>query len=79
MIIEAAILKEGVIYRGRRHHNIIYDAFLKQIYLKGYRQGFVNEHGQFLDRFEAARNAIECGQITELKYSSFELYSEDLY
>lgn len=41
-------------------------------------QGFINEHGDFLTRREAAREAYKCGQIKEYKPGQ-ELYSEDLW
>lgn len=41
-------------------------------------QGFLNEHGEYLTRQEAAREAFKCGQIKELSPGQ-ELYSEDLW
>lgn len=49
-------------------------------------EGFINHKGEFLNREEAYKYAIDCGQIT--KYNQWyrednelpnELYSEDLY
>jgi hypothetical protein len=77
MIVKAAILKNGVIYTGKRHYNIL-GAAVPFGYLKDADQGFVTDIGDFVDRVEAARIAIECGQIKELKWPP-NLYSEDLY
>jgi len=78
MIKESAIRKEGKIYTGRRHHNILNDA--KPFgFLRNGEQGFVDNEGNFLTREEAAIKAIECGQIKELKYHKAKLFSEDLY
>lgn len=47
--------------------------------------GFINHKGEFLDRAEAFKHAIECGQTSaELRHMKQErketlLYSEDLY
>lgn len=78
-IKEAAILRDGVIWTGRRHHNVI----LKIVETLGISvapvldpQGFVTECGKFLEREEAAKVAFEAGQIPALKKM---LFSEDLY
>lgn len=42
-------------------------------------QGFVTSTGRFVDREEAAKIALDSGQINELKYSKTKLFSEDLY
>lgn len=48
-------------------------------------QGFINHKGEFLDRIEAFKRAVECGQLAETtRWYKFdrndtELYSEDLY
>ena len=41
-------------------------------------QGFMTKSGRFVGRVEAAEIAINCKQIKKLKYSSTELFSEDL-
>lgn len=41
-------------------------------------QGFMTSLGRFVDRKEAAKIAIECGQIEKLNYGS-DLYSEDIF
>ena len=82
MIIESAIRKDGKIYTGHRHHNIIAKAEeygLGWGGLKDGEQGFVTNSGEFVNRQDAALIALACGQIRELKYSKTELFSEDLY
>jgi hypothetical protein len=46
--------------------------------LRGCEQGFLNHLGQFVDRVEAARIAIEEKQIEGLNWGD-QLYSEDLW
>ena len=75
MIVESAILFEGIIHRGRRHYNILGSAKTFGG-LKYGKQGFVDDQGIFLTREEAAKVAFECGQIKEEKRI---LFSEDLY
>lgn len=41
-------------------------------------QGFMTSLGRFVDREEAAKIAIECGQIKELNWGN-SLYSEDIF
>lgn len=78
MIVASAILKDGKIYTGHRHHNILNDA-VPLGSLKNGEQGFVTESGEFLNRKDAAKYALDCGQIKELKFNSKELFSEDLW
>ena len=48
-------------------------------------EGFIDHKGRFLDRKEALKHAIECGQLSETHryyredHNIDELYSEDLY
>lgn len=44
-----------------------------------YEQGFLTDKNRFVDRVEGAKIVLSRGQVTKLKYSSTELYSEDLY
>ena len=75
MIVKAAIRKNGKIYTGHRHHNILGDA--KPFgSLKGGEQGFVTENYEFVNREVAAKIAFECGQIPRPKKI---LFSEDIY
>ena len=41
------------------------------------KQGFLDEHDNFLTRMEAAQEAIKCAQVSPDFYG--ELYSEDIY
>lgn len=80
-IVEAAILQEGIVYRGKRHHECI--AKIRKETGQGMLpysvQGFLTNLTRFVDREEAARIALACGQIEKLKYHSKKLFSEDLY
>lgn len=42
-------------------------------------QGFLTSRGQYVDRQEAARIALEAGQIERLRFNKHELFSEDLW
>lgn len=82
MISLPAILHEGNIYTGRRHHEIIremidqYDVPPPIIS----QQGFIDEKGHFLTREEARKIAIACRQVKEEECISKKLlFSEDLY
>jgi len=80
MIKESAIVQNGVVYTGRRHHDVI----RKIVETTGIRpvtgeQGFVTDDGRFVSREEAAKIALSCGQIQKLTFHSRELFSEDLY
>ena len=78
-------LFEGIVFCGRRHPNCLY----QMVSLTGLRQcdageevqGFLTSHNNFLDRVEAGKLALRCGQIDELQFSpeTGELFSEDLY
>jgi hypothetical protein len=46
--------------------------------LKGSKQGFVTHEGKYVDRYEAARIALEAKQIWTLNWPP-QLYSEDLW
>jgi hypothetical protein len=78
MIKEAAILKDGIIYTGRRHHNIMWDNPKGMFKGEDAIQGFVTDDGKFVDRIEGAKIALESGQIKQLNWPP-NLYSEDLY
>lgn len=43
------------------------------------KQGFMTSLGRFVSRDEAAKIALECGQIEKLNYSDVDLYSEDIF
>lgn len=73
-IKQAAILYNGVIFKGDRHRNII--AANKHIPLNKGEEGFITSSGMFLNRKEAAKIAYMTGQIKKPKQK---LISEDLY
>lgn len=90
MITAAAIIQNGVLYSGipfkDRHHNVI-RIIVDTAHIKPVtgEQGFIDEKGWFYDREEAAKHAIECGQVETGKakirhiFNGYELYSEDLW
>lgn len=73
----------GTVVCAYRHHECIH----VMVSLTGkhqkdsgkYVQGFLTSKNRFVDRVEAAQIALSSNQIKKLKYSSTELYSEDLY
>lgn len=81
MIIKSAIMKDSIIYLGKRHSDIINS--LEKGFLKNAEQGFITETGDFLTRTEALEHAYRCGQISKELYESRmiskDLFSEDLW
>lgn len=78
-IKEAAIIHDGKVWTGRRHHNVIariVEECGQQAAPVMGEQGFVTECGKFLGREEAAKVAFEAGQTPLLQKI---LFSEDLY
>lgn len=89
MIICAAIKdnQTGAVFGGIRHGDIysaMHDANITRK-CSEVTEGFLDSKNNFLDRYEAYKAAIACGQLSvstrELKRKNFEaeLYSEDLY
>lgn len=83
MIVQAAIQYQGnQTYTGHRHADVIRTMICAglepPIGPSNSVQGFIDDKGNFLDRIEAGKHALECGQITELRWPP-QLYSEDLY
>jgi hypothetical protein len=76
MIVASAIKKDGVVYTGLRHNNILCDRSRPFGFLKFGIQGFVTDTGEFLDRQQAACHAFECGQVDCIQKT---LFSEDLW
>jgi len=74
MIKQAAILYNGVVFKGDRHRNIIGE--YKHLPLHKGEEGFLTTAGMFVNREVAATIARQCGQITSKKKK---LVSEDLY
>ena len=78
-IKESAILSNGKVYTGKRHCHCLDKISILWKRPADEVQGFVTNEGKFVDRIEWAKIALESWQITHLKYSNTELYSEDLY
>lgn len=83
MIVQSAILQDGVIYIGKRHADIIHDMVVIHNLpppIKGV-QGFVDDKGNFLDRYAALVHFVNHGQ--QPFHGKFTngcmLFSEDLY
>lgn len=74
MIKQAAILHNGILYKGKRHREII--EANKQVNLKQGQEGFVTSSGMFVDREQAGKIAHAAGQIKKPKKK---LISEDLW
>lgn len=87
MIKEAAIkrLSDGKVWTGRRHgdviRKIIKETGIVTVKHSEYMQGFVTDYGEFVDRYEAFRIAVECDQLinNEDCRETSTLMSEDLY
>lgn len=76
VIQQAAIWNNGIVYKGKRHKDIVMSQPKHINIRKGGIEGFVTTSGIFLDRKEAAKVAYQCGQISE---PVEELKSEHLY
>lgn len=69
MIVAAAIKRDGVVYVGKRHADVILRMgtdFKLRVTVESLTtdvQGFVTGDLRFLDRNDAQRHAVECGQI----------------
>lgn len=95
MLICAALLiqVEGIDHQTiipcRRHGDgfqILQDlGYAPKTKYKVLKQGFIDRTGRFLDRVEAYKYAIDCGQLSSATVwykedrNEVELYSEDLY
>lgn len=80
-ITASAILYNGIIYTGKRHHNIISDMRTKYLIFDKQAtryQGFVLDDGTYVDRIQGGILALVFGQIEKLKWPP-NLYSEDLW
>lgn len=76
-------ISQGVVLCGYRHSNIIGQCVgllnVAQHKMGDHIQGFLTSDGRFIDRKEAAKLALDCGQINYLSHNTDELYSEDIY
>ena len=85
MIVASALkATDGSVHIGYRHADIFRDSgpaekkFGPENYFLNCIQGFITDTGKFLDRIEARKHAIECGQIDHTNWGE-RLYSEDLW
>lgn len=87
-VVAAANWYNGYILVGARHWdalmqmqaNAVGGGKLLRDWAEGEEiQGFVDQYRNFLTREEAAKIAIEAGQIEKLKFCNDQLFSEDLY
>jgi len=73
----------GIVFCGHRHPHCIHQMHAmtgkNQSQVGEYIQGFLTNTNQFVDRKEAAKIALESGQIEKLSFSKNYLFSEDLY
>jgi hypothetical protein len=76
-IVNAAILVDGVIHTGRRHCDILRSAPTFGGYKHG-EQGFVDNFGIFVNRYQAERIARRAGQLID-EVKGGVLTSEDLW
>lgn len=74
-------IDKGIVFSGVSHVHCLH----QMVAMTGKRQsevkevdGFLTTHNRFIDRKEAAKIALEQGQIKKLRYSSTDLFSEDL-
>jgi hypothetical protein len=74
--------------KGERHHDLIRQCKEKGIaraQVASAEQGFVNHKGEFLNREDAGREALACGQVIighaniRHPFDGIRLYSEDLW
>ena len=80
-IVEAAILQDGEIWTGRRHHEIIRE-INKETGIRPVtgEQGFWTDNGFWLRRPAAMAVAIQNGQVERGKTThKRDLFSEDLW
>jgi hypothetical protein len=81
MIVAVAIKKDDVVYvgkKGERHNHVINDVSRPFGFLKLAEQGFVDDKGNFLNRIDACKHALECGQIKKQNYG-YGLDSSDVW
>lgn len=84
--IECAAIRvkeTGYVYIGKRHHMIMQsvDEDCNRLILdcssNAIDQGFITDAGEFVDRVEAGKIALACGQVKSLM-SPPQLFSEDI-
>ena len=81
MIVAAAIKQDGKVWTlppPARHHDIIKLIITETGNMVDGEQGFVDEHGNFLNRVKAGMEAMGSGQLEKLPRPP-RLFSEDLW
>jgi len=81
MIVAVAIKKDDIVYvgsKGQRHNHLLCDNSRPFGFLKLGEQGFVTDSGEFLNRIDACKHALECGQIKKQNYC-YGLDSSDVW
>ena len=81
--------KVTVMFTGHRHYNCFKVMEKCGVPMPKYRwneeQGFMTDRGEFFNRTDALKHALECGQLSattrqfKKDRNEDELYSEDLY
>ena len=74
--------KEWIVMTGMRHADILYDMYMLHIDYdkKKYQQGFLTNHGNFVDRYEAKNIALAANQLIVPEEQTYaELFSEDVW
>lgn len=79
MIIFAAILldEHGMVLSGKRHDEMRAKYYKEYKETIGGEDGFMTDEFKFLNRTEALKHAIGCGQIP--KSDAKQLFSEDIW
>ena len=78
---------DELIVCGLRHGNCleVINEFKTKVGFSHQTQGFIDDKGNFLNRYEAYLHACQCGQLSKTtrlykeEKGETELYSEDLY
>ena len=79
-IKEAAVKRGNKVWTGKRHGPIIQQMVKEgEQRILANEQGFVTHNGEYLDRKQAFKRAVECGQIKDDGIPDQALVSEDLY
>lgn len=84
MITHVAIKHNGKVHSlpaPNRHHHILWKAVEETGKgLHGGEQGFLDDQGNFLDRFQALEHALACNQVKDINdIRAGRLFSEDVW
>lgn len=77
-ITAAAMQKDGIVYIGFRHSEILKTVKRLVTFKQPIRMGFLTDTGLFVDRFEGAWIAFKAGQIKDYQEGDI-LISEQLW